>query len=377
MCLKKNHLVYLKFFTPLIAGFLLFALLLGGAQLLNLNASSEGKNTNQSKATDALTNYVYWSAVLTNQSLALTNEKLKGIINAASVAQESSKPDALTKELGARFFWGISAIFFVFLCVCIGAVSWGFCDYGYYRKGYHRLWWLAVILTFVVVFFMTARPNSQSALSGGMAAGELLKLLEGAPFPGPVLESISPKPINHVWVVESFLTAFAAAALTTVALAACRLGWYFSWLNVSHPNSVAKFEKFAVKGLNLLQLTAVTLVCGVFEVFFLYSVVSYHVDPLIKIDVEYFARSAATATGLIYSGLLAVIFVPLAITQRIVGRKILEEQPHVDDHDKELVRAFAQTDVSALPVIKAGLVILSPVIASILTKVLGSITGDF
>ena len=278
--------------------------------------------------------------------------------------------DGLTKELTVRFFWGCSAVTFAFLCLCTICVSFQTFKDSFRPKKRGITFWVAGIAG-VYVLAYCFHGGDKTNLSGGAGPDELLEAIEKPAnlITNPVPSGSIPK----IRVLVGCLTAIAFASVLSTALGASFL---LNGMKTETDSPIAAdyFESQVSKGFTLLQLTALALVAGVLEVYFLFNVASYHRELVLQNDIQYFARSAATATGLIYSGMLAAIFLPLAVAQRVLGRKILEKYEGTLDKDKrKRLREMTQNDLTALPAIKAGLTVLSPLLISFLTKLLSSI----
>jgi hypothetical protein len=278
--------------------------------------------------------------------------------------------DGLTKELTVRFFWGSSAVTFAFLCVCTICVSFRTFKESFRPKKRGIAFWIAGISA-ACLFAYCFHWGDKTSLSGGAGPDELLDAIQNpAKF---TMDPLPPGPIPKIRELVGGLTAVAFASVLSTALGASFLLKGMK-TKTDSPDDADYFENQVSKGFTLLQLTALALVAGVMEVYFLFNVASYHEELVLQNDIQYFARSAATATGLIYSGMLAAIFLPLAVAQRSLGRRILQKYEAVLDKDKrKRLREMTQNDLTALPAIKAGLAVLSPLLISFFTKLLSSI----
>ena len=136
------------------------------------------------------------------------------------------------------------------------------------------------------------------------------------------------------------------------------------------------YERRVEITVTLLQLTACALVAGVVEVYLLYNMASYYVDPkLLQNDVQSFAQGLATVSGLVYSGLLIAIYLPLVAGQRAIGRELIASHGgnKVNGTDTKFVAQLYDPDPKKAPMIAALLTVFAPVLIALLTKLASSL----
>ena len=131
-----------------------------------------------------------------------------------------------------------------------------------------------------------------------------------------------------------------------------------------------KYERRVEITVSLLQLTACSLVSGVVEIYLLYNMASYYVNPKLQADIQYFAQNLATASGLLYSGLLAAIYLPLVAGQRAMGRQLIDSHGgnKVTGQDTTFLAQLYDVDPKKAPMINALITIFSPILVAFLAK---------
>lgn len=307
---------------------------------------------------------------------------------AAEQRMEKPEADRLTKELAVRIFWGISGTIFGFLCLAVVYQSirtihdaLGPCCY---LTG-PRLACIAII-ALVILGGRSAATLEPAPAAGGKAAEELFKVMEGkAPL---IRGEASIAPMSNLRRIVRYLEAAWQVAVAAVALAACAVLWKTRRAILQLPENTkpsqgevkaaaAEYEKQASATVSLLQLTAFALVSGVVEVYLLYHIAAYRVAPVLYTDVLFFGEGWATATGVIYSGMLTAIFLPLYSGQKVLGQQLVREHgPMLQLNATKYLSTVTQPDASQLPIIKAALAILSPVLVAFFTKLATYLTNQ-
>lgn len=309
------------------------------------------------------------------------NTNATGITQAA---ETSRKPDRLTRELSLRMLWAVSAVVFAALCFAVVAFA-----LRIIKEVLNPSTRIMVYLGIgAVAAFLVLLPLSDGAvtsISGGRAAEQLFQIMGNdsdvvaAELNAQIRDSQMPA-LKEIRGLVTFVAAASKLGLAFVAIAACcvLMGMRHeqdAFVQILQPSAQLadqakfKYERRVEITISLLQLTACALVAGVVEVYLLYNLASYHVNPLLQNDVRSFAQNLATISGLVYSGLLAAIYLPLVIGQRAIGRELLDSSGgKVTGAETRYMAQLDDANPKKAPMIEAILVVFSPVMVAFLTK---------
>ena len=297
---------------------------------------------------------------------------------ATDTKKKAPPPSIALQELSIRLFWAICGIVFVFACLVVIARSiWSAAEYVALKK--------KVCIAFVVVagglflFFESLHPGLHVPTTvGGQAGEQLLKAVAGLDTP----VSLQAPEIAAIPAIGCLTNVFSdTAKIGFIFVAVCVSILLMNTLNQQHRLQAGlqdvgavklAYERLIYSTRILMELTAVALVCGVIEIYFLYLMASYHVRPDLHTDVRYFAVTLATAGGLVYSGFLVAIFLPILAAQKTLCRKLnraLQARSQtVSAPDKTGgTEPEPDDDITNIPVLKSALTAFAPLLTALVT----------
>lgn len=229
-----------------------------------------------------------------------------------------------TSELMARLLWAVSCVAFAALCLAVIVQSIRIIfQFGprYWKK--IPPWVVILAVAFVFLLRGLSIGGNVPVHGGGQPVEALLRAVENAPDnPGATAlrPPDFPADVPDIRHVVTWLSAAAATALFAAACACCYL--LYAMRRAMKRESPAEFKPPMDAAHHLGGLTVFALIAGTIEVYLLLNLAAHHVHPILQPDVRHFATGLTTVEGMVYSGLLLAIFVPLIVWQREYGRNL-------------------------------------------------------
>ncbi len=307
----------------------------------------------------------------------------------------------LLMELTARLFWASSALIFGFLSFVVVAQGLRIAD-RLLGLGTWSTLFVAAVIAVGFITWSSVEPKSISNIGGGKAVEELVASMENAnnplfgtqllfkddsagitsvqspPIIFPPLQQTKPSLIR-IRAISGYLAVLSKLGILAIAFTSCIILFEAGRISLEIPshgggppgkNLVDDFERASDSFLSLLQLAAATLVGGVFQVYLLYTLSSFHVHPLLQSEVRYHAQVLATIAGVVYSGMLIAVYLPCMSGLKETGRQLLVHGAPIAGGNTPLLMQI--NDPAATPIIKTALTILSPLLAALVTQILTS-----
>lgn len=325
-------------------------------------------------------------------------------------AAAAKLPSSTTSaELAVRLFWGISGVIFTFLLVLVIVQA--------LREIYDVLVYpapgqdgsmrqtvcvgLPLGLAFVAVIGWVGSVwrmgGNISATAGGMPGQQLLEAASGTGwvFGGP--ETAGLARVSLLGWLTNFMAAGALVALLLVALAVsfiveqlhAKLRALGRASTAARPKAkvdadAAWLRDTMAKTATLMQLTAAALIAGVIEAFLLYLMATHHVRETLQPDAHQFAQAIAVSGGVIYSGMLVAIYLPMYDAQKTLGAVLaataITPTVAVGNANQAggggvVAPAPAVSadplDLAAIPMVKSVLTVLAPVLTAVAAMLVG------
>lgn len=297
-----------------------------------------------------------------------------------------------TVEIITRFIWAISVVALIFTSLLAGFLS---------LRSLHRCAWLhgrrwRILLSALGAGFAAVHLidwqlggiRNVPDISGGAPARQLLEAIAGTAISQQTQTAYNPPlspetrkwvegernrlpgGVPNVFVIIAIETRIIVAAIALVTLGAGAIIWRMI-REAEKGRDPERFKRLIGELNTLTRLATTALVIGVAEVYLLYDLASLHVEASLAHDVRQFAWGTALAAGIIYSGILATVFLPVLSVQRECGNVVIPAvaEPATDEtgSDNERNRKEAGLDLGAVPFAMKIVTLLTPIFTAFLS----------
>lgn len=327
----------------------------------------------------------------------------RAALTEARAASDQPRPSPVAHELSLRLCWGVVGSIFTFLIVLVGIQSIREIDDIATRSAPHRqnarrpkrVLCLAAIAFLAVALWGALTWCDRTELGSSMAglsATRLFESLQGQNnILGPRNEPL-PAKIEELGLLIAFMNHGAMLAILLVSSAVSSVVWHthaklrdlmtLKQSKADLDETARWLEVTGGRAVTLMQLTAAALIVGVVEVLLLYLLTSHHVRAALQPDARLFAQIVAFTGGLVYSGVLVAIYLPLydalksfraelAVRMKSVAPPI-PPRPEIGKRDSTPANDPVP-DIFAIPLVKSALTLFSPVLAAIATALVGAL----
>lgn len=322
-----------------------------------------------------------------------TAQEARDVVKTVVEKQSVSKT---TSELTVRLFWLIACIVFSFLMVLVGIQAIRAIDDMLRREAAspdrdsqlrqpRALTALVLASLICWLTLLLLHGEDLTSKAGGLPATELLRNLQGGDTGlAPTVSEAFAK-VPHLGLMLNFMN---AGALVVILLVALSVSAVVSQLQekqrLLEADTNMKRDKKDLEGdarwlretrdktAPLMQLTAFALIAGVIEVLLLYLLASHHVRATLQPDARLFAQVIALAGGMVYSGILMAIYLPLYDAVKSFGT-LLAARLGAPAGSSTALTPESVFEIIPIPIAKSVLLLLSPVMAALAGGLIGTL----
>jgi hypothetical protein len=291
------------------------------------------------------------------------------------VANAQVRSHRMMREHFLRLLWGVSCVAFGALCLALVVQSirivYQVSETAASATKGSAIWRAGIVIVVALLLFLifgALNGGTVATPSGGQAVESLLDAAESPD--GAVRDPGFPSLVPHIRPMVTWLSAGTAAALFAIACAACYL--LYATRRAKEVGDANEFKRRTDSAHDLAGLTAFALVAGTIEIYLLFNLTAMHVYPILLDEARRFATGMAIIAGLIYSGLIAAIFLPVALWQREYGKEFKANMGVQFNAQAGVEPGLKAVQDTAEPgwrrLLKAILTVLAPLLGALLTK---------